>query len=208
METVDKAKNEVESKEVKRLRFALDESLKLQSHYASLLNEHDGGERIGFKTVEEWLKRLDRPKKEPKMKILGAEWNSFWEETTAEIGGYENVDIRVNGEVLDVEYHGLDNEFQDDQVIEIFGGDIDFNQEMPLVDLISQWRRNNKYNSVTLYGVQYQGWEKDGHHATYKILAALDSMEKAEKYIQLFVEDKDGCEIVEIPVFDSAKIVE
>lgn len=38
---------------------ALRESVKLQSHYADLLNMHDGGERIVFKDVEEWLERLE-----------------------------------------------------------------------------------------------------------------------------------------------------
>ena len=37
---------------------ALEESVKLQSHYAELLNMHDGGERIGFKNANEWLLRL------------------------------------------------------------------------------------------------------------------------------------------------------
>lgn len=37
---------------------ALNASLKLQSHYAKLLNMHDGGKRIGFKTIEEWINRL------------------------------------------------------------------------------------------------------------------------------------------------------
>lgn len=37
---------------------ALQQSLELQSHYAWLLNFHDGGGRIGFKTVEAWLDRL------------------------------------------------------------------------------------------------------------------------------------------------------
>ncbi len=36
---------------------ALDESLKLQSHYALLLNMRDGGERLQF-DVESWLARL------------------------------------------------------------------------------------------------------------------------------------------------------
>lgn len=40
------------------LRDALTESVKLQSHYAKLLNMHDGGERIGFKDAEEWIARL------------------------------------------------------------------------------------------------------------------------------------------------------
>jgi hypothetical protein len=37
---------------------ALEESLKLQSHYALLLNEYDGGTRMIFKTPEAWLDRL------------------------------------------------------------------------------------------------------------------------------------------------------
>ena len=37
---------------------ALEESVKLQSHYAELLNMHDGGQRIQFKDAKEWLLRL------------------------------------------------------------------------------------------------------------------------------------------------------
>lgn len=37
---------------------ALEKSVDLQSHYASLLNQYDGGERIVFKTVMEWIERL------------------------------------------------------------------------------------------------------------------------------------------------------
>lgn len=40
------------------LRKALEESVTLQSHYATLLNQHDGGERLTFKTAEEWINRL------------------------------------------------------------------------------------------------------------------------------------------------------
>ena len=40
------------------LEYALEESLKLQSHYAELLNIRDGGERIKFPTVGSWLERL------------------------------------------------------------------------------------------------------------------------------------------------------
>lgn len=43
------------------IRKALEESVKLQSHYASLLNMHDGGQRMTF-TVETWLNRLDATK--------------------------------------------------------------------------------------------------------------------------------------------------
>jgi hypothetical protein len=37
---------------------ALYESLRLQSHYAELLNMYDGGERRQFSTVDEWITRL------------------------------------------------------------------------------------------------------------------------------------------------------
>ncbi len=38
---------------------ALDESVKLQAHYATLLNQHDGGEREVFASTEAWMARLD-----------------------------------------------------------------------------------------------------------------------------------------------------
>lgn len=34
---------------------ALEESVKLQSHYAELLNMHDGGERRGFRSAKAWI---------------------------------------------------------------------------------------------------------------------------------------------------------
>jgi hypothetical protein len=37
---------------------ALEESVKLQSHYAMLLNSYDGGERMQFDSSEAWLARL------------------------------------------------------------------------------------------------------------------------------------------------------
>jgi len=40
------------------LMVALVESVKLQSHYAKLLNQHDGGERMQFENVAEWIERL------------------------------------------------------------------------------------------------------------------------------------------------------
>ena len=42
---------------------ALVESLKLQSHYAELLNMHDGGARLQFRTPAEWIARLREVKK-------------------------------------------------------------------------------------------------------------------------------------------------
>lgn len=47
-----------------RLKTALKESVKLQSHYAALLNGYDGGKRSTF-TVESWLKRLEEIKAIP-----------------------------------------------------------------------------------------------------------------------------------------------
>lgn len=38
---------------------ALEESVKLQSHYAELLNMYDGGARRVFKNATEWLDRLE-----------------------------------------------------------------------------------------------------------------------------------------------------
>jgi hypothetical protein len=43
---------------VRELRTALEESVLLQSHYASLLNQYDGGQRIGFTDASAWIKRL------------------------------------------------------------------------------------------------------------------------------------------------------
>lgn len=43
---------------MKQLRNALNESLKLQSHYARLLNKYDNGERMSFYSIEDWIKRL------------------------------------------------------------------------------------------------------------------------------------------------------
>jgi hypothetical protein len=40
------------------LTIALEESVKLQSHYAGILNAYDGGERMQFSGAEEWLDRL------------------------------------------------------------------------------------------------------------------------------------------------------
>lgn len=40
------------------LRRALEESVKLQSHYAKLLNMHDGGTRLQFENASAWLDRL------------------------------------------------------------------------------------------------------------------------------------------------------
>lgn len=44
--------------EVPVLVKALEESVKLQSHYAVLLNMYDGGERHEFASAAEWIDRL------------------------------------------------------------------------------------------------------------------------------------------------------
>jgi hypothetical protein len=44
--------------EAEKLRVALEKSVKLQSHYAVLLNIYDGGERIQFADADAWIKRL------------------------------------------------------------------------------------------------------------------------------------------------------
>lgn len=41
-------------------RIALEESVKLQSHYAALLNDYDGGARLRFDSAEAWVDRLRR----------------------------------------------------------------------------------------------------------------------------------------------------
>ena len=40
------------------IEIALDESLKLQAHYAKLLNMWDGGNRMIFKDRQSWIDRL------------------------------------------------------------------------------------------------------------------------------------------------------
>ena len=49
-----------EATTIKELHEALRESVRLQAHYAELLNMHDGGERIVFKSVEDWIDRLKK----------------------------------------------------------------------------------------------------------------------------------------------------
>lgn len=46
------------TEENEKLREALKESVRLQSHYAGLLNSWDGGQRLQFEDEEAWLKRL------------------------------------------------------------------------------------------------------------------------------------------------------
>jgi hypothetical protein len=49
---------------IRDLVIALEESVKLQSHYAYLLNMYDGGERTLFKNADAWLKRLNEMRME------------------------------------------------------------------------------------------------------------------------------------------------
>jgi hypothetical protein len=42
------------------LRLALEESVKLQSHYAVLLNIHEGGNRMTFESADAWICRLKK----------------------------------------------------------------------------------------------------------------------------------------------------
>jgi hypothetical protein len=51
--TIDEAKEEIRD-----LWAALEESVKLQSHYAGLLNVYDGGERKPFANAQAWVDRL------------------------------------------------------------------------------------------------------------------------------------------------------
>jgi len=44
--------------ELNVLYIALQESLELQTHYAKLLNMHDGGSRQVFSSPESWVSRL------------------------------------------------------------------------------------------------------------------------------------------------------
>ena len=55
--TVSHALLRAAREEIGALREALDESVKLQSHYAALLNDYDGGKRMRFNS-DTWLSRL------------------------------------------------------------------------------------------------------------------------------------------------------
>lgn len=51
------------ARDVLQIWKALEESVKLQSHYAALLNQYDGGNRMGFSDAEAWCNRLDELKR-------------------------------------------------------------------------------------------------------------------------------------------------
>jgi len=54
--------NERDLNRITELENALGESLRLQAHYAELLNLYDGGCRRKFVTIDSWLKRLKEVK--------------------------------------------------------------------------------------------------------------------------------------------------
>ena len=43
---------------IEALEAALEKSVKLQSHYAGLLNAYDGGRRLQFANADAWITRL------------------------------------------------------------------------------------------------------------------------------------------------------
>lgn len=43
---------------LEQLAIALDVSVKLQAHYAKLLNQYDGGQRVVFASAADWIARL------------------------------------------------------------------------------------------------------------------------------------------------------
>lgn len=45
---------------------ALEKSVKLQSHYAEILNQYDGGKRIIFNNALHWISRLRELKEQKK----------------------------------------------------------------------------------------------------------------------------------------------
>ena len=53
-----------EKTELEIVRNGLEESVKLQSHYAGILNQYDCGERIIFQDAQQWLNRLQTLKEE------------------------------------------------------------------------------------------------------------------------------------------------
>ncbi len=53
------------AREVRELRIALRESVKLQAHYARLLNQWDGGQRMIFDDSAAWIARLRETKTLP-----------------------------------------------------------------------------------------------------------------------------------------------
>ncbi len=65
-EIIDELQEEIAAQgmQIYQLTKALQASLKHQAHYGELLNMHDGGQRRIFKSVDEWLARLDEVEKQ------------------------------------------------------------------------------------------------------------------------------------------------
>jgi len=61
---------------IDELRAALEQSVKLQAHYAALLNEYDGGGRMVFRDAEHWLARLRELDEHARKKQPDTERNS------------------------------------------------------------------------------------------------------------------------------------
>ena len=59
-EVIEEIEQLMENRE--KLEEALEESVKLQSHYAGLLNMYDGGKRTQFQNIDEWIMRLEEVK--------------------------------------------------------------------------------------------------------------------------------------------------
>ena len=57
-ESIDKGEYYPKSLAEDVMQIALRESLKLQAHYAQLLNDYDGGKRHIFKSVSEWIAKI------------------------------------------------------------------------------------------------------------------------------------------------------
>jgi uncharacterized coiled-coil DUF342 family protein len=57
---MSKKNDEIERLRAERdeLLAALTKSVELQSHYAGLLNDYDGGHRMQFSNADAWMKRL------------------------------------------------------------------------------------------------------------------------------------------------------
>jgi hypothetical protein len=58
--------------EIAKLRAALEESVKLQSHYAMLVNVYDSGKRMQFDNADAWLIRLAALADEQEVQIIAA----------------------------------------------------------------------------------------------------------------------------------------
>ena len=58
MARLAREENEALKTRVAALEAALEKSVKLQSHYAELLNDYDDGQRLSFENADAWIARL------------------------------------------------------------------------------------------------------------------------------------------------------